>query len=392
MSSLNSFAQSGPPINGATNQGSDLEQAVSGDGPKGSDALSSESVPVQSLSSDVVSLDPFSSRVTDLDRLPLAGDGNGADASAVGPLNRKLDAWRQRLPAPLRSWLPSIPPPTLRNLWLLLALLVATQNVSVFHSSQSANVTVLAAMIWGGALICIEDQLQDLDPRPGLVGLLCGTSLLIWVLARTAVILYWDGLIYVLAPLAGLALTLVCQPLRQFGRFRDPLLCLLLLPSFALLLRVLPEQPLSLLTAKGAGFWLSILGLDVAVNGRSVMLPGGGVQVLAACNGLDMMAQILCVGLVFLLAFRIRSWSSRLLLLFAAPAVGLVCNTFRIALLAVCASFGQGKGSGLFTFFHEDTGSLVFSGVAVFVYGTLYMNLLERELPPLASVAEDPEP
>jgi hypothetical protein len=46
----------------------------------------------------------------------------------------------------------------------------------------------------------------------------------------------------------------------------------------------------------------------------------------------------------------------------------------------------------LFTFFHEDTGSLVFSGVAVFVYGTLYMNLLERELPPLASVAEDLEP
>jgi cyanoexosortase A len=301
---------------------------------------------------------------------------------AVGPLNRRLDAFRQKLPASLRTWLPAIPPPTLRNLWLLLALLVATQNSAVFHTSQSANVTVLAVMIWGGALICIEDQLQDLHPRPGLIGLLLGTFLLLWVLARTAVILYWDGMIYVLAPLAGLALALLCLPLRDLTRFRDPLFCLLLLPSYALLMRLLPEEPLSLLTARGAGFWLSILGLDVVVQGRSVMLPGGGVQVLAACNGLDMMAQILCVGLIFMLAFRIRSWFSRLLLFAAAPAIGLVCNTIRIALLAGCASVGQGKGSPLFTFFHDDTGSLLFSGVAVFIYGILYVNLLERELPP----------
>jgi cyanoexosortase A len=239
-------------------------------------------------------------------------------------------------------------------------------------------------MIWGGALICIEDQLDDLRPRPGLIGLIVGTLLLLVVLARTAVILHWDGMIFALAPLAGVALTFLCQPLRQLGRFRDPLLCLMLLPSFALLMRVLPEEPLSLITAQGAGLWLSILGFDVLVNGRSVMLPGGGVQVLAQCNGLDMMAQILCVALIFLLAFRIHSWSSRLLLFVAAPVIGLICNTVRIALLAFIVGMGQGKGTPLFSFFHDDTGSLVFSGVAVFVFGVLYMRLLERELPPLS--------
>lgn len=157
----------------------------------------------------------------------------------------------------------------------------------------------------------------------------------------------------------------------------------MLLPSFALLMRVLPEQPISLLTARIAGVWLAALGLDVLVQGRLVMLPAGGVEVLSACNGLDMMAQILCVGLIFLLAFRIRSWFSRLLLFLCAPLIGLVANSFRIALLAGFAGMGQGKGSSLFTFFHEDSGSLVFSGVAVFVYGMLYMRLLERELPPL---------
>jgi cyanoexosortase A len=218
-----------------------------------------------------------------------------------------------------------------------------------------------------------------------VVGLLAGTALLLWVMARTAVIIHWDGVIFILPPLAGLALALLCRPPRDLRRFLDPLLCLMMFPAYALMMRLFPEEPLSLLTARIAGFWLGILGLNVAVTGRDVMLPGGGVEVLGACNGLDMIAQIICVALIFLIAFRIRSNRSRLLLLLAAPLIGLVSNTLRIALLAVFAGQGQTKGSFLFDFFHKDGGSLVFSGVAVFVFGMLYMNLLERELPPLPS-------
>jgi len=293
-----------------------------------------------------------------------------------------------RLPPPLRQAsrrIPPLPPATPRNLWLLLAGAVAVQNLAVFHTSQSAHTSVFALLVWGGALICFEDQLETLDPKPVLVGLLAGSVLLLWVMARSAVILHWDGVLFALAPLAGLALALLCRPPRDLKRFLDPLLCLMMFPAYALMMRLLPEEPLSLLTARIAGFWLGILGLDVAVSGRDVMLPGGGVEVLGACNGLDMIAQIVCVALIFLLAFRIRSNRSRLVLMLAAPLIGLVANTIRIALLAVFAGQGQSKGSFLFDFFHKDGGSLVFSGVAVFIFGMLYMHLLERELPPLPS-------
>ena len=113
---------------------------------------------------------------------------------------------------------------------------------------------------------------------------------------------------------------------------------------------------------------------------REVAIPGGGVRVLAACNGLDMMSQIICVSIVFLLAFPIRSTLSRIFLLISAPLVGLLSNSFRIAILAWCTSFGSGKGSPVFKFFHEDAGSLVFSGIAVFVFGWLYLVVLEKEL------------
>ncbi|MCP9787228.1 exosortase/archaeosortase family protein, partial [Cyanobium sp. N5-Cardenillas] len=186
-----------------------------------------------------------------------------------------------------------------------------------------------------------------------------------------------------LAPIGGLALGLMAEKPAKLGRFRDPLLCLLLLPGFALLMRILPEAPISLLTARLSGLWLSILGLDVTVNTRSVLLPGGGVRVLGPCNGVDLMAQILCVAVIFLLAFPIRSWTSRCLLFVIAPLIGLISNTFRIALLPVFAGHGHSKGSWWFDFFHESTGSLVFSGVAVLMFGMVYMRLLERELPPL---------
>ncbi len=298
-------------------------------------------------------------------------------------IERLSSSLLQRIPPAWRAAVPAVPPPTPRNLWLALAAAVAVQNIAVFQSSQSEHITVFAVLVWGGAVICMEDQFEELRPTPAGWGLVIGSLLLIWVLARSALILHWDGLLFALAPIGGLSLGLMAEQPARLGRFRDPLLCLMLLPAFALLMRTLPEAPISLLTARLSGLWLSVLGLDVTVNARSVLLPGGGVRVLGPCNGVDLMAQILCVGVIFLLAFPIRSWASRTAVVLVAPVIGLVCNTFRIALLAVFAGNGHGKGSWLFDFFHESTGSLVFSGVAVLVFGMVYMRLLERELPPL---------
>lgn len=308
-------------------------------------------------------------------------------ASIVSSLPERVGALWLRVPESQRSWLrrqiPAIPPATPRNLWLLLAAAVATQNLAVFTSSQNAHVAVFALLAWGGALICMEDQLEKLEPRPGRLGLVVGSVLLLWVIARTSRILFWEGILYVLAPLGGLALVLLCLPLGEFKKMRESLLCLMMLPSFALITLRLPEQPLSLLTAKIAAFWISLLGLQVSSQGRNVLLPNGGVTVLGACNGMDMIAQIICVGLIFLMAFPIKSRLSRLIILLISPLLGLLANTLRISLLALITTTGQGKGAPLFEFFHKDMGSLIFSGVGVFVFGMIYMWLIERELPPL---------
>jgi len=290
----------------------------------------------------------------------------------------------------LGPWFPAVPRATPRNLWLLLAGAIATQNIAVFHSSQSANTAVLAVLVWGGALVCLEDRLDQLHLRPSRTARWLGSGLLLWVLLRTSLVLQWDGLLYALAPIGGLALALLARPCRQLGLFRDALLCLLLLPGFALLMRLLPEQPISLLTASLAGLLLNSLGIAVVVDQRSVLMtPGGGVQVLAACNGLDMIALVFCTAIIFLLAFPIRSKLSRFIVLAVAPLLGLLSNTIRIAILTLVAGEGNAKGSFWFDFFHQDTGSLIFSGLAVFLFGLCYMRLLEPELGPLP---QEPSP
>jgi cyanoexosortase A len=276
-----------------------------------------------------------------------------------------------------------VPPLTARNAWLFIAATVAIQNIVVFYTSQNDSMTVFALLIWGGALICMEDLIERLHPSPNPVVALFASALLLFVLFRTSLILHSDGVLFLLPPVAGLALVLlVCEP-RSILKFRDSLLCLLLFPANALLNRIIPEVPMSLLTAKLAGFWLSILGLDPVVNGRDVFLKGGGVTVLGSCNGLDMISQVVCISVIFVLAFRLRSLTSRLLVLSIAPLIGLLSNTIRIALLTVFSANGSGKGYGFwFDFFHEDTGSLIFSGLAVFIFGSIYMRLLENELGP----------
>jgi hypothetical protein len=65
-----------------------------------------------------------------------------------------LESQWLKLPEGPRRWLvqqiPPIPPATPRNLWLLLAGAVATQNVAIITSSQNPHIGVFALLVWGG--------------------------------------------------------------------------------------------------------------------------------------------------------------------------------------------------------------------------------------------------
>lgn len=268
-----------------------------------------------------------------------------------------------------------------REIWLSLAALVALQNLLVLHTTQdNPTLVVFALLLWGGALICLEDQLPALVPNPGRTGLVVGGMLLTAVVLRSGRILHLDAVIYPLTMLAGLALALLCVPLRQLGRFRDPLLILLLLPLSLLIKVMTPEASLSVATAAASTVLLQAVGFEATFSGRQVLMPGGNVSVGGPCNGVDMILQVAAIAMVFLLAFPLRGWAKRLLILAAAPLIGFLFNVVRISLLAVINAHGGSGATWWFDFFHESNGSLVFSALGVTVFAQLYLQVLEHQL------------
>ncbi|MFN9644482.1 MAG: exosortase/archaeosortase family protein [Cyanobacteriota bacterium] len=303
----------------------------------------------------------------------------------LGQLLSAVD--RLRLAEYLKTLISRLPPPTLRNLWLTLCALVATQNLVVFTNTQITGNAITALLVWGGALICMEDQIEDLRPRPSFLGLFIGTSLTMYSLYRTSTIFNSDSFLYFLPPVVGFGLVLMVAPFKEILKFKDSFIILLLLPSFVVIQIIVATyvtDDLSLLTAKFVLFWLGILGITpVQIIGNTVYTVGGAVQVMHECNGFEMIMQMLITAIIFLVAFPLRSRLGKALVIISAPLIGFIINSLRITFLAFFTSFNSTMGRTLFDFFHEQVGSLIFSGIAVFILGYLYLAVLERELPPL---------
>jgi cyanoexosortase A len=269
-----------------------------------------------------------------------------------------------------------------RHLWLLLALALASQHLVVFHRTQNLPaVLMLALLVWGAAWICLEDHWEDLEPSPSGPSLLLGALLLGWILWRTALVASYDSLVYLTPPLAMVGLALLLLPMRRLGQFRESLIISLLLPVWLLVVKFFPEQPLSLVTARGSALMLQVLGLAPQVSGRVISFAGGGaLRVEGVCNGLEVIYQAFAVAVIFLICFPLRRSSDRLAILLLAPLVGAVSNVFRIALLGLIVAIGGSLKESSFEFWHKGSGSLIFSGLSVLAVGLIYSRLVNRQL------------
>lgn len=264
---------------------------------------------------------------------------------------------------------------------MVLAGLQATLSVWLVQATQhNPSLTLLAVVVWGGAVICMEDQLEQLELRPSRASLVAGLLLLLLVTLRSTLVLDKERIVLVLPLLQGLALVLLLRPLRQLASLRQPLVVLSLFPLQDLAMRLLPDYGVSVITAKLAQIYLLVFGVNAASSGRMVLLGERGVEVLGECNGMDLMAQLTAIAIVFALAFPIRSRGMRIGFVALAPLLAVLVNAGRIAILAVLNGTTFGNGFDLFQFFHDEWGSLVFAGIATVLLGQIYMALIEREL------------
>jgi len=259
-----------------------------------------------------------------------------------------------------------------RDLWMVLACLLALHHLLLSFLTQAAEEAVNALLIWGGALVILVDQPAGWRPRPAPIGLAAGAALVVALLWRSQQITTLDGASRLLPLLAGVALALLAAPLRRLA-CHGPVLLILALPVLMRgLSALIPTEKLSLLTARITQVLLVLCNQPAEVQGNVVRLPEGAVQIAGRCSGSGMVMQLILVAVIFALAFPMRHRWQNAVMLLVAPLLAVIANGFRIALLAGITASAIPSKEWWFEFFHESEGSLVFSGIGVLVFIWLY--------------------
>jgi len=90
------------------------------------------------------------------------------------------------------------------GLWLLLAGLLASHHLLLSLVTQGAEEAVNALLVWGGACVVLDERPMGWRPRPGRIGAVAGTVLVLAVLWRSQQITSLDSVSSLLPLIAGL--------------------------------------------------------------------------------------------------------------------------------------------------------------------------------------------
>jgi cyanoexosortase A len=261
--------------------------------------------------------------------------------------------WIQRLHEP-KFWLAG------------LATSIIAMHLTLVNRSGNNELFATSCLFWMVAGMLVWDRRQTLPLTSGLLSSLVGAILLLLVFLRSGGLPESPSVLRALPLMAVVGLGLLASGARQLRIYWKELLIFGLFAAYPLLELMLQLIDLSQITAKAATFMLWYSGFQVQRQGVFLTLPTGRVEVYGACSGLGSMLQMLSVSVLFLLMVQVRSRKSQLFCMGVALLLGFLVNAVRVALMAVLVSFSQ-KVS--FEYWHTGDGSLIFSMIAVALFG-----------------------
>ncbi len=234
----------------------------------------------------------------------------------------------------------------------------------------------LTILVWFAIASLIQRKSQSIQLDSDLGSTLVGALLIAIVLMRSANATTNPGLSF-MPLIGGLGLALVAsgfKGLQQYWR-EFILLSLLAIPQELGLGIFNISQALSLIIAKIVGFTLWYLGFKVSIEANHLYFPSGGIVINDACAGVANLFYLLKVSIIFLILFPLSKRKYIVIVPLVALALAFIMNLFRVGLLAVLAP----NNPQAFEYWHEGTGSLVFTFTVVVTFGSFYLYLLRRE-------------
>lgn len=257
-------------------------------------------------------------------------------------------------------------------LLLAIAAMLTSLHLTLIWKSQHHGVLLETCVLcWSATWYLLWRKRQELRLKSTIAASSLGFLLIAWVLLRSALVTGYDSFLRFSPIASGLGLALLASgfALQQYWR-EFLMLAFLMLPTTT----ILSQIDISPLTADFGGSLLWYVGVPVSQKGVNLYLPSGSVEVYKGCSGIQSIWQLLTLSFLFVLLFPL-GWLRSLLVLVAGVMIAFVVNGIRVALMAVLVNSGNREA---FDYWHIGDGSLIFSMVAVILFGILCYVLMEQ--------------
>ena len=218
-------------------------------------------------------------------------------------------------------------------------------------------------LFWGVVAFLIWERHESLTFESGIFASFFGASLIAFILLKSSSIFGYDFFIRASPFLTGISLALLASGTKGLKQYWQELLILAYTAIPPGLIGVFVDVALH--TAKFSTFILHYIGFEVQRKGVFLILEKGSVEVYHGCSGVNAILQLLGLALVFLLMFP-TTVAQKIVVPIVAVLIAFVVNAARVSLMAVLVSLSQPEA---FKYWHEGNGSVVFSMIAVLIFG-----------------------
>ncbi|MBL1174097.1 cyanoexosortase A [Pantanalinema sp. GBBB05] len=251
--------------------------------------------------------------------------------------------------------------------WLLSSVAAfAALHLTLVNRAGNSELLTTSVLFWAVAASLIWDQRQSLIFQGSLGASAIGAGLLGLTLSRSAELPDATTFLHLLPFVCFLGLALLASGFQGLRQYWKELLIFGLLACHPFLEMALQVINLSNLTAMTAAFLLKYMGFIVDREGTFLNMPTGRVEVYAACSGIQSTLQMLNISTLFLIMFPLRTPCQRVFCLSVGVLLGYFVNALRVALMAILVAFSNRYA---FEYWHGGDGSLIFSALAVLVFG-----------------------
>ncbi|NJM69890.1 MAG: cyanoexosortase A [Scytonema sp. RU_4_4] len=249
------------------------------------------------------------------------------------------------------------------QIWLLAigAGLIAIHLVLLWKANNP-SLLGMTFLFWAAISSFVWEKRYSLNLESGIFSSFFGLTLIALLLIKSLSLTSFGVFLYLSPVIFAIGLAMLASGFKGLKQYKGELLILFFLG----VPKLLPSSlDISLVTAKFTALILWYTGFEVARKGTLIYLPTGSVEVYSGCSGIELIFQLLGFALLFLLMFR-QNWKHKILIPSIAVTLAFIVNGLRVALMAILVAQGHME---VFDYWHEGDGSLVFSLIAVLLFG-----------------------